>query len=325
MIGSIDLRGSNPEVLKPNLFEGQDYVLLPANSANALILKYKANPYTFCRVVVNMGSAENKLLQIELYPVELYFYTCTKDKPTVGPNDTPALLLVSKKEDVSTFISRRQQQQNIKVGTRIRVWLKTSELPEALPAGNLGGRLMTSDVTDREGSWMLIRNVEGLKMADLLDDQPNLTIILEYYEVPFVNTNKDTSPRAQFLNAWKKSITVGDMIDVEDKTKKWREAVVTKISDDGCLSVHFKGYISTNDEKILKSEINDRVAPLNTKTVGWRTKRLEDSSIDINIEEPGFAVKWVTGVVQEVNLVTSKVKVEVNKSEWDDYQYNKIS
>ena len=327
-IDCINLRGSCPEVLKPGLFEGQDYVLIPEKTGQFLISKYKATSNTFIRKVINVGSKENKLLQIELYPIELYFYICTKDKPTVGSNDTPKLMLVSKKYEVSTFIAAQKQG---KMTMQVRFWLKCPDISTAAKAGSLGGRLMVSDVTDRDGPWLYMRYIHGAKFGDLLvDEHLRLEAIVELYEPAIVSVRNDYLPRASLLNAWKKDINVGDVIDFEDGLK-WHEAIVTKVSEEGNLSVHLIGWGAGLDKTINKVDIIARVEPLHTKTEDWRENlgtTADDSVpvvVDINVEEPGFVAHWLTGTVEEVDLPNLRAKVKVNQTEWDTYQFNKIS
>jgi len=339
MIDSVSLRGSRPELLKSDIFEGQDYVLVPFQiAANFLIKKYKATSNTFIRSVVNMGTNENKLLQIELYPIELHYYICTKDKPTVGPNDTPSVKLVSRAEDVNKFMSTLKPPN--KMTMQVRFWLKTNEIPVAAPAGALGGRLMTPDVTDRDGHWLCMQNIQKGKFtfSDFVDDQLRIDAIFEIYEQPAMvtvrfNNIQDYSPRAVLLHAWKKALEVGDVIDVQHQTKmKFFEAVVSKeVTEDGNLHVHFLGFGVTYDQVIKKADIAVRVAPLNSVTVNWRqrlSKAIDDSTpvkVDINVEESGFAAHWLTGTVEEVDLVNSRVKVTISQTEWDNYQISKTS
>jgi hypothetical protein len=226
------------------------------------------------------------------------------------PDDKPRFTLVSKKETLDNFLNNYKfQVLKLPMGG-MRAWIKVFDDPADLLARTTkkGQRKMTCDVTDRDGPWMYIRDPKNVKMSDLRGNNKYLELIAEYCEASYYSTF-DGSPRSALLNKWKLDLKPGDTVDCCDNTNHWNEAVITSISADGSLSVHFKGWGTSFDEVITKSQAVYRIQPLNTRTRNWRDTLEEDDYVEINVARPGEPAHWAKGQIVEKDIAGGRVRV----------------
>lgn len=266
-----------------------------------------------------MGTVENSLYQIEVYPIVLAVYDCNKIHPKVLPEDKPHYITVSKKDDILKFAENYRSQYLKKYIGGLRCWVKIEEETTS-PFLNNGRtntankeRKLTVDITDKDGPWFYMRQTRGIYFADLLGEKLNqaLEIIAEYCDASFYNTY-DSSPRASFLNKWKENLRVGDVVDAMDKMGAWLEASVVQVYPNESVDVHFKGWSKNFDENISKADITMKVQPLYSKSKNWRDSLSEGDEVELNTGAlAGKAAFWEIGTVMERDVGGGRVRVRV--------------
>jgi hypothetical protein len=102
---------------------------------------------------------------------------------------------------------------------------------------------------------------------------------------------------------------IGDLVDCMDKEKVWFESVIVDLLPDNAIKVHFMGWGSKWDDVIPKVDIASRVAPLNSKTVNWRSELFEGGLIEIKCNDDLVNQKWMWGRVRKLNLDESWVEI----------------
>jgi hypothetical protein len=117
-------------------------------------------------------------------------------------------------------------------------------------------------------------------------------------------------------NIWKPEnyFSAGDIVDCMDKEKCWFESMIVEIYADGSLKVHFMGWGSKWDDKILKTEISTRIAPLNTKTKNWRADLFEGGLVEIKCNDDLVNQKWMWGKITALSLKEAWVEVSYSFS-----------
>jgi hypothetical protein len=86
-------------------------------------------------------------------------------------------------------------------------------------------------------------------------------------------------------STWTESLKIGDICDVQDKSRHWRVAKVIEISSDGSkLTFSFKGWSSRHDEEIIRQ--SRRIARPGTYTAGKDTRavRKQGDVFSIDLE-----------------------------------------
>jgi len=159
-----------------------------------------------------------------------------------------------------------------------------------------------------------------------------------------VGTSTTLTPSAAVLK-WRRSLRVGDHVDVRDKTKVWYECVVKSVGtkrahrykDDSSdskkhvakspqlenddadhpedeIQVHYMGWGAKYDEWI--SRYSERVKPLHEETGNWRTMlRLDDVIEVLCVHQEGDEVKrrWFRGLVMKIDKKKQKLLVIYDK------------
>lgn len=137
--------------------------------------------------------------------------------------------------------------------------------PTATGSDGVTRRLLTTDYTDMDGEWRLLRNLKA-RIPDLLGENEMLELILEISTITSnygaggmgYGKKEETWPRANILRRWKDDLRVGDTVDAQDaagykkllqrnnqysyqdlKEDGWYEAIITDVSPEG-INVHFR-------------------------------------------------------------------------------------
>jgi hypothetical protein len=202
-------------------------------------------------------------------------------KPKIPSGEQPRIHYSKDREPLDSLISSYKRELGIPFSDcSFRVWLKTTPKGLRIQEGSVSPssedavvdrpcttvtgsdgvtrRLLTTDYTDVDGEWRLLRNIKS-KIPDLRGEKECLEIIVElstqsstYYNSSYYGTKKDEKwPREDILQSWRKDLRVGDTVDAQDATsfKKsttytytqegWFEAIVTEVTPQG-VKVHYR-------------------------------------------------------------------------------------
>jgi hypothetical protein len=334
--GPIDnqvLSGDYGDELSRKIQEGKDYVLLPSNITKKLFDHYNGGP-NFPRAVCDQGTQYNPILYVKLYPVRSEIYVC--NAANIDPVGKPIVIYYKECKTLSDIqtqirISRHVRTQSFRLWTKVRAENLNSiqPLPEAESKHYLHPkRYCITDQTECIDGWKIATNLE-MNVEDALSDRQCLEIIAEE------PTNSDTRssynvlpdkcfPRNNYVQAWKKDLRVGDVVDCSDRHLKWCEAIIKDVNPDtGNITVHFRGWSDTFDEIVLKDDIESKIQPLFSKSKNWRNKIEEDDFIDVNISSlesdgdkpiPGKPC-WLPAMVEEIDLVNQRICVSYKKQD----------
>eukprot|EP00981_Chlorochromonas_danica_P006275 scaffold1348_cov184-Ochromonas_danica.AAC.2 len=194
----------------------------------------------------------------------------------------------------------------------------------AVAAGGGGGgggvRYLRKEVVEWDGDWKLFYSEDQAilrqTLAELLEESASgggggVEVIVEAAKRTSYSLEGTPWPRDKVLNRWKTLLRVGDVLDVQDKAKKWYEGRVVSTTSEGDLVVHFLAWEKDFDEKLLAHTLYQRCRPLHSETEDrWTWK--EGSQVEVCCQPKkvagggGAAVAgggkchWVAGVVKKV-------------------------
>jgi len=150
---------------------------------------------------------------------------------------------------------------------------------------------------------------------NLLDKSVAYFQLSHFPNCDYLSTSKTPRPRLYrgSSHIWQVNdpFQVGDLIDCMDKEKSWFESYITDILPEGSVEVHFMGWGSKWDDVVLTGEFHSRIAPLNSKTINWRSELFEGGLIEIKCNEDTVNQKWMWGKVLALSV----------EEEWIDVAY----
>eukprot|EP01033_Poteriospumella_lacustris_P003550 gene3550-2588_t len=256
------LKGSIGDELRRDLVAERDYVLIPQATATMLVDVFGGGP-KFPRTIRVVDDAIDRYVEVELWPLRVHLYLCDSGHPTPEPqgpqfrrryyrwtNKLQEAVNDAKKHLFSAYVT-----------TPIRCWLReTPPKTEALDT-NMGRRL-TNDMVEWTGDWHVIRSdVMGRRIKDIRGGDPDcVELIIEV--APCRHPKLSDWPRFHLLEAWKRDIRMGDMIDARDAQGLFRTAAVIQVSEVGDVAVRY--WTGGNDEWILTKDFEYRIAPLHS-------------------------------------------------------------
>ena len=324
--GEVDntgLQGSFGDEMRRDAVEGRDYILLPNSFANMLLEKYGGGP-PFPRKVLNVGQYYNPIYQVNLWPVRIEVYLCDRTQPTPVQTDdrfkrryfNKNMELDKVAEDLSSLFHVHRHSSST------RYWLRDTPPDTSAEEKKGTGRMLTCDVVDFDGDWRFVRSDANRNIQEVLGERDCIELIIE---VSTFRMARDADwPRFHQLEAWKQDLRVGDMVDVKDRKGKFYAAKILSIDEQRNLMVHFFGWDESNDEKILASEINNRVAPLHGHSFD-RSKWEEGNKVDLCLKDANDAPFWAVGTIIGTDPKTDKVEVMVEAKDKADALKKKAS
>jgi ubiquitin C-terminal hydrolase len=310
--GEVDnnsLQGSFGDEMRRDAVEGRDYVLLPTHFASMLIDKYGGGP-SYPRKVLNVGQYYNPIYQVNLWPIRIEVYLCDRNQPVPVQSDErfkrryfgKNMKLDEVAEDLSRLFSAQRSYN------ATRYWLRDSPPDTSAESSKGTGRMLTCDVVDFDGNWRFVRSDANRNIQEILGEHDCIELIIEV--APFRNPKDSEWPRFQQLEAWKQDLRVGDMVDAKDRKGKFYAAKILTIDEQKNLLVHFFGWSESNDEKILQSDIINRIAPLHGHSFD-RSKWEEGNKVDITITDASNNTVWATGTIIGTDPKTDRVEVMI--------------
>jgi hypothetical protein len=254
------LKGFGDE-LRRDLVAERDYVLLPQSTANMLLDVFGGGP-KFSRHIRMVDDSIDRSIEVELWPVRVHLYLCDSSHPTPEPQG-PQFRRLYYRWDRKLQDAVKDAQNRLfsaYVTTPIRCWLReTPPKPEALDTDM--GRRLTNDMVEWGGDWHVIRSaVMGRRMKDIRGDADCIELIIEV--APSPNPKPSDWPRFHLLEAWKRGIRMGDMIDARDAQGHFKAATVIQVSEVGDVVVRY--WTGGVDEWILTKDFEYRFAPLHS-------------------------------------------------------------
>lgn len=315
-----------PNELRRGLSEGRDFVVIPNDVALVLHKKYGLDGNPLQRKVINVGTAYSPVYQISYYPVRVEAYHVEAGRPVpeepepVDPQSSTSNLTVianarryqkhycHKSKLVSDALKELQTKFMIMSGASVvRYWLYDPQGQEeddnATKKPRLGRKLLW-DVVCWDGPWRLLRDESfgPVQVGEIIGNYDSIKIMIE-------STKRSYStfvswPRDEIVRKWQTHLQTGDMMDVQDKTKHWYEAVVKEVHE-GSVSVHFLAWDAEFDEIV---PLGPRLAPLHSETPNRAAWHL-GQQVEVKLEDKdgNGKGKWSDGTIRE--LQGDKVQV----------------
>lgn len=176
---------SNEELIV-GLTENVDYFLLPSFQALRFYEKYGGGP-RIPRDVVNVGTAYLPRLQICLYRIRLEVYHCTLQfsEPDKLDKKLFKVFHFDKSATVKEMTQEIRNAFNVPFLHSSRLWIKrptdaSMTVDSGVTVKKEQDRLMTVDVTDRDGEWVYMRHLADKTTAlEMAEDSSSLELILE--------------------------------------------------------------------------------------------------------------------------------------------------
>lgn len=311
--------------MKPDLNEGEDYILLPRMAGDLLYKRYGGGPQ-FIRDTVKKGSAISSYVQVSLYRVRFEVYYCEKGFPYPNKEDSRrfGVEYFDKKATCQDIVSKLKSRFHCFFDHRW--WIRESRdhhqmsetndntddaTPEVAAKKPRVGRLLKCDVTDWENNWRLIRQLPMTRTAvEILGNNSCVELILE--ACPISRAKDDEWPRYELLNKWKNDLRKDDVIDALDKSKNWFEAVVKQVTSEG-VHLHFRCWGERFDEVIPIAEVPTRIQPLHSKTFN-RENWCPGNMVEIRVPET-TEVCWMGGKIKSIDEAHGTLVVEYSEKE----------
>lgn len=286
-----------------------------------MLLKHYGGGPQFLREAVDIGSKYRPVIQVSLFRVKVVAYFCTKQNPDPHLNSTESNTFIRyfdkscTLESVISSICETQKLQYFGISSAHRCWLKSDTVDESDECSTGSTRMLTTEVTDVVDGWECIRKTPSATIFDVLGDRPSVEMLVEscMYSIAV----ESDWPRCEHLSRWRKTLRVGDSIDVKDSDGKWEEAVIKNIHiDTGIITVHFKAWSAKFDERIQAYDIASRTAPLYSETSD-RRQWSAGNFVEINVSnaDAGEAPVWLPVKIKEVDIPGQKIQVTYRETE----------
>ena len=200
-----------------------------------------------------------------------------------------------------------------------RFWIKASDDEynaslESQPRSSKKSRILSPDITDiTEDRWKYLRYPMNENLGTLLGNKECLQIIVE--TTSWKHPQECEWPRWDMLDKWKNNLQQGDVIDAQDKFKKWYISVVREVDPiHEVIVVHFKGWSSEFDEKISTRERHNRIRPAFTESFNrynWKEGELVDVKISDDQTSSGTNARavWMTARITAVDKAKERIQV----------------
>lgn len=211
----------NSLLIKPNLLEGEHFVLVPRKAWKLFDTWYGGGP-EFPRKVVSIGEEPNKIKRVEIYPVFLEIYKGNM-------KSTKSFQMDLNKRVFSSIYCKQENFLKVKESAckhyhlsqkTCRIWIKDDDI------------------------WRLIVD-NDYSLEDLRITSGDVFIIEELDSSTNTWKWREQEPRS-----WS-NFEEGDSIDVRDRSKKWKRATIVQINNiEGEILVKFEGSSLELDEKI---------------------------------------------------------------------------
>eukprot|EP01033_Poteriospumella_lacustris_P003541 gene3549-2587_t len=255
------LKGPLADDLRRDLVVDRDYVLLPQESADLLLELYSGGP-AFPRKVKFADTFNDRASEVDLWPVRVSLYLCDRSHPTPDPLQPlsqrrffPSGMTL---QEAVTLAERHLF--HIAMYTPTRCWLHETSPQSNAPASGTGRRL-TNDIVEWDGGWHVVGSAAmSRRMKDIRGDGDCIELIIAVAPCP--NPKPSDWPRFHLLEAWKRGIRMGDMLDARDSQGHFKAATVAHVSEAGDLVVRY--WTGGDDEWILASDFDRRIAPLHS-------------------------------------------------------------
>ena len=317
--------------MKAGLTEGVDFILIPDDAAAFLFKRYGGGPQ-FQRDCINVGTKVNPRLIISLYRVRIESFHCTGKQTNYNTSSTFPLSMNEGKCEWNThFLSRHTSFNDAMdilamhykvahgVSSKTRHWIKISDEEGSSlskPRKSKLARILSCDVTDvTDDNWKFLRFPVHEDLGSLLGDKECIQIIVEttHWQIPL----DSDWPRANVLEGWRNKLQVGDIVDAQDKYKKWYTAEVLEVNASAeAIFIHFKGFSSSFNERVSKSELQKRIKPAFSETfdrfrwkVGDKVELKVSEENSSNIDSDNSAPIWMPVTVAAVDLIQDRVQV----------------
>jgi len=305
--GTIDnshLKGNFGDEFSRTVVEGKDYILIPENVSINFIKKYGVAP-RFTRTCINIGTIDQPILQIKLYPLRIEVYKCSRSEPISDIWDKTSYKSTSRIKPIIKYYRNAKTMNDLRSNLKeltvyqYRIWYFDTQSNDNdntydLTTSNKN-LFITADKVNIYKNWKLVTNF-NMNIEEIKDTTNYcLEIIVEesymfgnnYSSNYNYNTSSSLSiyPRDSVINKWKNEIVVNSWIDCVDKFNKWKEAKVIDVNHTTKqITVHFLGYSSKDDETVFFSQLDRKIEPLYSKTKNWRKLLEEDDNIDILVD-----------------------------------------
>lgn len=313
------MKGSYGDEFKRGVVENKDYILLPEMTALILTKRYGGGPF-FTREALNNGTALNPLIQIVMYPIRFEIYHITKTNLIRSQEDQRyyKVRYFTKNEEFHT--AAEGLRTFFEVGGalyNVRYWLREpssdgKNQSQEITTSNESkrariGRMLTANQVYRDGEWRYLHTKCRTKLRDVIGEKECIELMIE--SVGRTMPTPEDWPMYSVLEAWKSSLQVGDLIDCQDKGKKWYASIVKAVDEDGDVHVHFLGWSTAFDEVIPAADRSHRIKCLHHESfdrISWE----EENDIDVRVSDPDKKGVWIPGKIAEVDYVNERVQVK---------------
>jgi hypothetical protein len=312
--GQIDnqhFHGGFGDEVKRGIVEDVDYVVLPKIIGQLLFTKYGGGPQ-FPRFCENISTEQDPILKILLYPVRMDFYHCNTDNPY--PTEGTMLRRYFHRDFITMdkVIDDMKNQFKLSSASYLdaRLWVRNYRTPITEIPSVEGNRRMICDYTEFAGEWYYIRDVEKMKISEVLQEKEGLEIILEAKPRNF---SESDYPRFFLQEAWKSSLKIGDLVDVLFPTNHWLEGVVKDVNvTTKDITIAYLGKDEESTEVIPHAFLPYRIKPLHARTKDrfkWKVDDLVHYRNVVEISDRMVTVEGLARIIQ-VDLEQSRVMIQ---------------
>lgn len=313
-IDNTPIKGTFGDELARGIVDGQDFVLLPKMYGDRLFKKYDGGP-EYPREAINLGTYYSPLIQVNLFPTRLEIYHCDRHHPTPNRELKTHFMIryYVKNTILENIIDDLKMKLSISYMNETRCWIRDPEhtsknLKEEHSSSSKKqrvGRMLTADVVEWAGDWRYSPKLNKT-LQDFLGNKDCIEIIIE--SSPRACRDNEW-PRFAMLQGWKADLRVGDMVDAQDRSKRWYEALIKDIDATGKIHVHFKGWGSEFDEVIPPDQKSSRIKPLHTESED-RSNWEEGDSVELNISPPNIQPVWLPVTIVAQDLQADRIQVQ---------------